>query len=457
MLSTAAIILAASLPLPSTPADAVRAALADAKQLPIEARPYTRYLSLYAVPQSERTDYLRWFTFWAWSLSREAEPGKPRRVTRDLVAIDLRDYGWDPFVYGRLAAVDPYFHVSTTIDGKTAKDAGLYAPWLPPAETAQLALLLGPSPGVTCQTAILRLDWWVYWTSIQDQRGGAGYYDFLGITDRASFESLIGLDPKLAAQRKAEHRAIVEHSGVSHFPRQVLRLVSTDGGAWRTLDVLDDARGARNPIRRLDRDYQHQAEEHYGIGPSGLFVFLLCDQDGKLQDAAPDKIGPDKTRLGHNRTRIEVGASCVRCHLEGLRPVSNWMRDVIQSPTTANVDAERARRLRVYFRDLESKLKADNAAYATRLKECNGLTPAQNAKLFARLWDRYEAPLTLADCARELGATLAVFERALLEVKSAGKLDPAFAGLVARVPRPIRREQWEEAFPLAMQYMGGKP
>lgn len=429
--------------------------MADARRLPADARPFTRYLSLYSIPAPERLDYLRWLTFWTWSLSLEAEPGKPRRVTADLVAVDIRDYGWDPFVYGRLADHDPYFHVATTLDGKRPKDAGLYAPWLPATETAELSLLLGPAPGVACHTAILRLDWWVYWTSIQDQRHGAGYYDFLGIKSRADFEKLVGLDAKLAAARRAEHRAIVEHSGVSHFPRQVLRLGSVDGGAWRTLDVLDDARGGRNPIRQLDRDYTHQAEEHYGIGPSGLFAFLLCDAEGRLQDAAPDKIGPDKTRAGHNRTRIEVGASCVRCHLEGLRPVTNWMRDVIQSPAVANVDYARAQRLRTYFRDLEAKLKQDNAAYATRLKECNGLTPAANAKLFARLWDRYEAPLTLADCARELGTTPERFVAVLRDRQRAGVLDPAFAGLVARVPRPIRREQFEEVFPVAMLYLGG--
>lgn len=465
VLTIAALAGAAPPPSPEPPATAaVREALADARrlaQVQPQALPYTRYLSLHHAPESERPDLVRWLTFWVWSLSREADPPRPRQVTAGLYAIDLRDYGWDPYVYGRLAAVDPYFHVGVTVNGKAADQKGLYAPWLPSSEVAALSLLLGPAPGVPCQTAILRADWWVVQTSIQDGRGkpgeGTGYYDFLGIRNRADFEKLIGFDPKLAA-RRAEWRAIVAESGVAHFPRQVVRFGAVDAGYWVTLDVLDDNRGERNALRRLDGEYTHQAEEHYGVGPSGLFVFLLSDAAGVLQDSAPDKIGADKTRQPRNRTRIEVGASCVRCHAEGLRPIDSWAREVLQVPSTAQVDEARERRLRqLYFRDLESHRKRDNQAYADRLRECNGLTPAANAKLFARLWDAYEAPLTVEACARELGTTPARFLAALQHQRARQVLDPAFAGLLAVKPRPIRRDVWEEVFPLAMLYLGGAP
>jgi hypothetical protein len=468
-ITTAIAIALSSVPALPSPATAIRAALEDARKLadPVRGRPatlpYTRYLSLYNVPPAERADVVRWLTFWLWSLSREADPLRPRWVRPDLVAIDLRDYGIDPYVYGRLAAVDPYFHLATTVDGVRPLQEGLYATWLPTKETAELALLLGPAPGVPCATAVLRADWFVVQTSIQDGRGkvgeGTGYYDFLGIRSREDFHKLVGFDARLAAERKAEWRAIVESSGVSYFPRQIVRAGAVDAGYWFTLDALDDARGARNALRKLDRDYEHQAEEHYGVGPSGLFMFLLTDAKGALQDSAPDKIGPDKTRQPHNRTRIEVGASCVRCHFEGLRPIDSWAKDVLQAPAAAVVgDAEALRIRRLYFRDLEAHRKRDNLAYADRLRECNGLSPAANAKLFARMWDGYtETRLTIGDCARELGTSPERLLEVLLAVRAQGKLDPAFAGLVAARPRPISRAGFEEVYPAAQLYLGGQP
>ncbi len=91
MLTAAAIAAALALPAPETPAALARDALADARTLPADARPHTRYLSLWPFPEADRGDLVRWLTFHLWSLSKEAEPGRPRRVGRALVRIDLRD------------------------------------------------------------------------------------------------------------------------------------------------------------------------------------------------------------------------------------------------------------------------------------------------------------------------------------------------------------------------------
>lgn len=444
------------LPLVPSPGGEWAAALADARRLPPEVARDTRYQTLYGVPEDDRPAW-RWIlTFHLWSTSREGEPGRPRRVTDTLYAIRLSEFGWPADLYGRLTFRDPYFHVLLTEDGKRPKgDVPSPAPWLGSAAAQDELRALTHS-----QVPLLRADWFFVETSIQDGRGtpgqGTGYYDWIGVTDRASFQRAVGHDPKLAAERHRQWRAIVKDSGVAHFPRQVERDDALGGGYWFTLDVLDDGKGDRNGLRKLGGDFRHQAEEHYAIGPAGLPWTFLCDAEGNAQASAPDKIGTDDTRPGRRRI-IDVNASCVRCHKEILRPLDNWFSELTAS-ASAEVPYEKAQELRrLYVRDLQAKLKQDRQAFVDRLKECNGLTPKANAELYARLWDWYaEGRLSLADCAREAGVTPRRLGEVLLAVQRQKKLDPVLADLVRSKPLKIRREHWEEVFPIVQTYLIGE-
>lgn len=434
----------------------VREGFADARKLPASVAKHTRYLTLYAVPESDRADFVKYLTFWIWSIAGSAEPTKPRRVSEDLVAVNLQELGIDPYVYGRLAAADPYLHLALTPDGKRVVERGLYTTALVKAGVGDLARLLG---GGDCRTSILRADWFVWQTSVNDGRGDTGYYSMVfggkGVKSRADFQQQVGLSEKLAEERGKEWKDIVKRSGIARYPRQIGRYGALDGGYWFTLDVIDYPEGERDAQGNFGKAYKHQAEEHYGLAPSGLFAFLLCDAEGKLQDAAPDKVGHDSTRPGKDK-RLEVGLSCVRCHTEGIRPVDSWVKNTFRGKVLAEVDAKQAEEVRrVYFRNLAGKLAADNRAYAERLLECNGLTPKENAALFIKMWDRFgEEELSVDDCARELGCTPARWKNALKAVGSQGKLDPLFADLVSEPPGTIRRESWQSKFQAALLYLG---
>lgn len=449
-------IAQAPAPAPS-PAGEWAAALADARKLPAEIAKYTRYLTLYAVPLEDREPWYMILTFHLWSISLEAEPPKPRRVSATLYAIYLPDYGTPATTYGRLTFRDPYFHVLLTANGqKPIGDVPSPAPWVGPVTAQDELRKLTYS-----QAPLLRADWFVVETSIQEGRGdaktGTGYYSFIGVTDRASFQKAVGADPKLAEDLKRRIRAIVKESGVAFFARQIERMDALGGGYWFTLDVLDEGKGDRNPLRKLDREYKHQAEEHYAIGPAGLPWYLLCDQDGKLQNSAPDRLGHDTTRPG-KRKIIDVGASCIRCHKEILRPIDNWVNEALKTPATAEVDYAKAiETRRLYFRDLQGKLKRDREAFAERLKECNGLTPEKNAETYGRLLDWHsEGRLDLADCARELGCSPRRLAEVLIAVQAQRKLDPVLVDLLE--PKgTVRREHFEEIYAVVMTYIGGKP
>lgn len=439
------------------PSVQIAAAVADAEKLHPDVAHQTRYFTFAnstAVTDEDRKEAAAVLTFHLWSISHEADPPQLRFVTPALAACRLDEFGIDRFVFGHLLFRDPYHHVPLTEDGKkeSARAAGF---WLGDPEKVAALIKLTNS-----QVPILRWDWFVAETSIQEGRGapgsGTGIYDFYGVKNRAEFQKAVGADPKKAEELKRRWRAVVKESGVAHFPRQVERFDALGGGYWFTLDVLDEPTGKRNGLRQLDRDFTHQAEEHYSIGPAGLPWYLACAADGTLQNSAPDRVGPDKTRTG-NRTTIDVGASCIRCHKEILRPLDNWFAEALKQPTTAEIPYEKAiETRRLYFRNLQLKLEQDRRVFTDRLFECNKLTPAKNTELFIKWTDAYnERRLDLADCARELGVPVDRISLGLHAVRQQGTLDPILADLIAKPAQKIRRDSWEEVYAIAQLYLSG--
>lgn len=117
---------------------AVRVAAADITTLPLEDRPYQRYLSLHVVAVKDRPDFLRVLAFHVNSLGRK-RPLAPIRtreefladrkaaivlVAADVVRVDIRDYRWDVPVYDKLATTDPHFHFVLNVNEKDLKAAG---------------------------------------------------------------------------------------------------------------------------------------------------------------------------------------------------------------------------------------------------------------------------------------------------------------------------------------------
>lgn len=465
--------LLAATALAASPADAVAAASRDLAAQPADAQPNIRYLSLYHVrDEKELTAWKQCLDFWVNSLSREASLTPLVAVRSDLLRLDLRDYQMNPKTWEKLAKVEPYFHarVKTAVeeywaggiysgDGKHY-DAGNYkrekitlaqAPWLDGKQAAALTTMSGS------QVPLVRGDWFLVQTSQQVDRKGTGYYDFLGVKNRKDFQELVGLDEAAAVKLQKETRAIVARSGVALQNRQIIRFGSITGSYWVTLDSKKSTEG-NNAVRNLNGDYIADAQEIYGTLPSGLFAYYLSDKDGVQADRAPDDIASDKQAPGTD-SRVHPGISCIRCHVEGIRPINDWARRVYKRPLSlASPDYEKLKRLRrLYLSDLERWVRRDQADYAETLLKLTGLKPAELAKTFARLHEGYqEVDLDLDALAREAGYTSAHVLAALKAVaKTAGSLDPVLAGLLQDPPEPIRREHMEEVFPLLMTHMRG--
>lgn len=491
-----------------TPAAAVRAAAADVARQPAELRQYLRYLSLYAIPEGERAQFLKVLAFHVNSLSREPDIALPVRITPDLVRVSLLDYQWDRAVWEKLADSDPYFHVKlaevkvpapaapveqpprlppgvqrrrasydggkTWIDqlsfdgGRTwvaekertwgeqrqqpapaparGKETVAHAPWLPPGEIAALAL------AVNSDAPILRADWFVFWTAIAKGRKGAGYYDFLGFKNRKDVEKLAGLDVEAAKRLRKEMAAILDESGVALNNRQVFWYKTLAGSYWVTLDS-EESVDRKNAVRLLDGDYKHDAEEIYFSLPNELWGLAASNANGDLQETVPDNIAGDKQTTS-NDTRIHVGMSCIRCHAEGIRNIDDWARATytgdIQLTSPDPIKLKRLKQL--YLSDLPRQVKRDQEIYGEALRKVNGLKSDENSRAYALAWSAYlDRRVYLADTARELGMPEAAWRKALEAYGRAGNADPILVSLLAKVPRGVRREHWEEQFAQAQQ------
>lgn len=454
----------------SSPAEAVAAAHADMVKLTPEARSYTRYLTLYAVPPQLKNDFYGVLNFQVNSLSRESEFVPPRRINADLVAVNYRDYNWPPEVWERLAKADPYFHQKAKLEedavvrtvwpggkqGGKFFEAGVYkerhkkgdvidvaAGWLPTKEITELR------EGTYSEAPILRADWFINQTAVQADRV-AGYYDFLALGKKeADFENLIGADKETSRRVKKEIAAALARSGVTLKNRGIVRFQAITGAYWLTQDYKKSV-DRQNVLRLLDLDReppQGDASERYGTLPNGLFAFWLQNDKGERQDTAPDFIASDRQATG-NDTRVHAGKSCITCHAEGIRPIDDYVRKIYRGSIKLNsTDYDKFLRLRqLYLSDLEGNVKKDQQEYANALVRLNGpkWTPALNARLYNRVWDVYaEEDLGPNEFARELGVKTQDMVNAFKKYKP---LDPVLAGLIQVPPVPIIRDHAEESF-----------
>lgn len=444
------------------PLEAVQAATADAKRLPPGIAYGTRYLDLGNLTPPERAELVASVSFWANATSVEAEIVRPRRVGPELIALYLPDYGAGKLeVWERFAESDPYYHerlqavaggnvLSFHRAGKTWSP-GMYSVKAAVATTfvvptrsmnqTELAILTNSA------CPILRADWWQSQVAVQVDRK-VGYYDWLGVgRKRGDFERVVGLD-RVAAQRvRKEVAAIVSESVVALHNRHVYRYGTLTGAYWETRDAKAND-GERNALRLLNGDYKHDAEEIIASLPNGLHAYYLSDAVGVRVDNAPDFIASDGTSSSSDR-RVHVGISCVRCHVEGIRPIDCWFRRAYAAPDNlAVLDPARAVRLRqLYASDLDRIIRRDQADYAEAVKSANGLSVGDNAKVVAAVWSRYlDQPVDPEMASRELGVAP---ERLVAVIRMQQQPDPVLFALGKQKSLPVLREHWEEIYQVA--------
>lgn len=451
-------------PAPLSAADAVRAAAADLRRV-AKADPatafQTRYVSAHNIPPADRGETYAVLAYHCNAISRAPAVAPPRRVTPWLFAVVLDDYRWRRERFGALVfgkgAVEPYFHVQA-LDAAGAKvPAG--APWLPAADLAYLVATTDSA------VPVVRADWFLNRTAIQEGRDGFGYLDFLELKSRADAEALAGLDRKKAEERFRRQAAVILDSGVALQSRQLFRFDTVGGVWWESRDVRAETAGRddKNAVRRLLADYKHDAEEIVAELPNRLPFYYLSDDKGTQIRSAPPDIASDG-RSPTNDRRVHVGLSCVRCHTRaGLIPFDDLFRPqfaaggpvALGSPDRRKLDELKS----VYLDEIVEPFERDAAKFGRAVTRASGLTPAGLAAAYARQWSRYlDEPVGAARAAAECGLTEADFLARLRAWAAAARaVDPVLAAYLTRDPGTVRREHFEEVFPLLMTIVGGTP
>ena len=490
------------------------AAVLDARRLPPDVTQHTLYLDTSAWPEAKRADRLKVLAFHCNSLSRNADFGTIYLLTPTLVRLDIRDYKWSKELVGKLAALDPYYHVKLrdadfvfeevtrekiiqhpggpyehpdgrkfanlaagpyTIEWRekarkdrkpSTKEETKSAPWLDTKAITELITL------TKSQVPIVRADWFIVQTAREldreEVKTGAGYYAFLGIKSRDDILNLSGLDEKVARRIQREVAAVIKDSGVAVNSRGIIRKGAQAGGVWFSLDVAG-AKERKNPLRFLNGDFAHEAEEVYFTLPNRLFGLAAVNAgDGTLQDFVPEKFAGDK-RTSNNDFRVHPGLSCIRCHVEGLRPLRDYVREFYSDGTfLTEPEYDKYKRLKaLYLQPLEDDYEADQLVYAKAVFRLTGWTPRKLAEEYAATWSEYvDRTVTGEQLALELGVSHAEMVKAFVAAHQAqGKIDPIvgayirgkvnLVGISVSLEIPQRRDHVEELFPLMATYAKG--
>ncbi len=442
----------------ATPADDVRAALADVQSLPVEARIGLRYLTTAPALPEDRKEQAAVASYALNAVSRSRVITRPVQISATLWRFDVVNYAgrtnsreWFT-AWENLTALDPYFHLTTQVaDAQPAKivkgkPASVAVPrtvqvaggWADPTAHQQLANAVGSN------LPIVRADWMV-----NTILTAPAYYELSGVPPiEKDFTNSLGLDANTLDKLRANSGANLVQSNVTNKPRRIIFSQGPFGGYYQTLDQAT-ATADRDPIRRPVSDgglfIAYDASEIFAVAPNGLLRVAVFTSDGKRVNTVQDKIAKDTSDpLGDGV--VTAGVSCLRCHQEGLRPFrddqSRLLSGAIELRSYDPAVVERA--LEFYSEPrLQRQLKFDRETFAEAVNLAGGFrSPQAAAESLGNVVRAFAyVQVSLADAARELGTDA----ESLGEKLAAGSRDPLLLRM-AVLGEPILRSQFEVSY-----------
>lgn len=348
-------------------------------------------------------------------------------VDRVLLRIDLRDYLWDANTWDRVLVEYPY---GIAADTSAARACVVHT---------------------LTRMSVVRADWFLA-TACRPPL----YPDILQLpTSAAELERQLRVDVTQDIQQERVARAGFNGSGVARNNRVLERHDSMLGVYWRTYDF--DAvpqnlaeRDVLLPDRRNvfayplgpgagDNTFQHAGGEIIFSLPNGLHGFMLVNANGVRVDKAPSAIVSDPKRPDR---QVETGISCMSCHVRGINPKDDQVRDhVAGNPKAfARADAEAIRALYVPAAKMRALMEDDAERYRKAVEKCGGRVNVTAP--IATLTMRYETDVDLPTAAAEVGLPPEEFRARLAEADSLTRSLGALQTLGGTVHRPV----WVQAF-----------
>jgi hypothetical protein len=263
---------------------------------------------------------------------------------------------------------------------------------------------------------------------------------------------------KDAADFFADRGAVIDEdrSQVSYSNRVIQRVRTNLGTYTRTFDVFRTS-GDQDFLETLPvplqdkKKFKFDAGEHIFQDPKGNQIYLLTagDNEDRVEFGDPRVV---RDQMSGHRLIVSTWKSCVACHDKGMILLQNEVETVLKAGAKLNVRYDQFfAKNAFYLRNVNRLLEIDNLEYAEFVRECNGLTPPENARQFQSFRSWYISPVTLEQAARECGAPVE-------ELMDAIQVSPKIR--IARLltdKRPMPRYVWErggfqETFLLLIEY-----
>jgi WD40 repeat protein/mono/diheme cytochrome c family protein len=378
-----------------TEAEAFEWMLSDLEKIDRRARRFVRYFSLLPLAnagasQDEMQTFRNALSKLVNSLSWHPKISVPRPIDPDglILRIDLRDYQWDANLWNRLLNEYPYGTLHDTGTGR--------------------AVLVATGT----RMPVVRADWFVATASRAPL-----YYDMLQMpTNLAELERQLRVDVALDIQQERVARAGFIGSGISRNNRILERHDAQNGVYWRTYDfdavqqnlverdlLLPDRRNAfAYPLGpgQTDNTFLHAGGEAIFDLPNGLHGYILINANNVRLDKGPIQIVSDPKRPDR---AVEAGVSCMGCHITGILPKDDMIRDHVGKNPKAfsRQDAELIRALYLPKDVTRAKMDDDAKRYQKALAATGNRVSANESVTTITL--RYESDVDLPTLAAELG------------------------------------------------------
>ncbi len=421
---------------PLTPAEVHAAVLADLDTHDRRARRFQRYFTLThlynaGLSDEELQTYRNALAKLVNSLSWHATVKQPVTIdpARTVLRIDLRWYLWDATIWNRILQDYPYGVLDDTIAARAV------------------------SVNTAARLPAIRADWFVATASRAPL-----YYDVLQLpSNLADLERQLRVDSTLNIQQERVVRVGFNGSGVSRFNRVLERHDSAQGMYWRTYDfdeppanlperlngaLLADRRNVfAHPLGPVvaEQPFQHAGGEAIFALPNGLHAFFLANAANARLDKAPVAIVSDPKRPDR---AVESGVSCMSCHVTGILPKPDQVRDHVGKNPAAfrRADADVIRALYPPKEKSLALMQEDMTRYAAALAKTG--TKVSRFEPVSTITGRYEADLDVTTAAAEVGLKAEEF----VERVNASETLARHVGTLRAAGGTVSRQIWVQAF-----------
>ena len=406
------------------PSEVLKAIDSHVKTISPFDRPFARYFTmthLYnaGVAADIFEEYLKALAKLVNSLSWGLDIVNPTPIDREetIFYIDLRHYEWDRNDgWTKIEEAYPYY-------------VGFNAP----AQRSLKNQLSQLQTTLTTAVPSVNIDWFIATAAAPPL-----YNALLSLpgTDR-ELETRLEVDVVnniLTAPGIRVWRAGFNNSGVSNHNRVVERHASRYGAYWKSYDFAGSV-GKQN-IFTHPLAFTHNGGEVIFNLPNGLQGYYLVDGDGFRLDEAPISIVSNPAA---SDPTVRNGLSCIGCHTEGMKEVTDQVRSVIESDTNPAYNKAHALQLYVADSTMDSKVNDDLVRYQRALTATgNAITDVEPV---SRFHEAFHSPLDLSFAAAAVGLEPSVF---LSKIRENAGLQSA--GLLVLDGGQIKRDTWTSSF-----------